>query len=514
MGAKLNIPLPSNGLVVDRPAEYIDYRSAFNIKNMETNRGIIRKRFGTVQLGASLGERIMRYFELQVGGTTRLFRVGLTKVEILNKSTGTWGSVTGYPLSGTQNDIVNFAFPLLSGTKIVVYTNGINAIRKCSITGLDSNLGGSPPKARFVQAFGPYLVLAYIISDGNTYYSRVQWCDTGNPESWSPTGTNAGSQDLLDDPEDITGMSLMGSYLTIHKSASIYLGQLVSTSDVFRFDRRATGIGTVAGATIQQLPSGQQIFLGSEGLHIFDGNSAPLVDAPIQDELRERLNPLFAYKSHAISVRELDEYWVAVPLDDDEEPTTVYKYNWRTGQMYKDFRSNLSAMGLYLNSQGNYVWDSMTGAWNSATLRWANELSSALNPWIAFGDISGLSSNRTEATHDDIGIANDAIWETKDFVGEDFGISDIDVMMRWKGGQVWAKGDSVNIYYSTDSGANWVSVTTLTLSDDYPEDDSPIMFYFDVVSSKIRFRFTNSVTEESFTIKKYQIEALRREIRK
>ncbi len=79
MAIKLNIPLPSKGLVVDRPSEFVDERSAYNIRNMEFNRNIIRKRAGSSLLGASLGERVMRLFELQVGSETRLIRVGLTK---------------------------------------------------------------------------------------------------------------------------------------------------------------------------------------------------------------------------------------------------------------------------------------------------------------------------------------------------------------------------------------------------------------------------------------------------
>lgn len=512
--AKLNIPLPSKGLVVDRPAEYIDARSAFNIKNMETNRGIIQKRFGTIQLGSSLSERIMRYFELQVGGTTSLFRVGPTKFERLNKSTGIWSSATTTPLTGTQNDLVDYAFPLLSGTKIVVYTNGVDAIRKCSVTGMDSDLGGTPPKARFMQAFGPYLFLGYITDGGTTYYSRIQWCDTGDPETWSPTGTNAGSQDLIDDPEDLTGLGLMGSYLTAHKSTAIYLGQLDSSTNIIRFDRRATGVGALASATIQQLPNGQQIFLASEGLHIFDGNSAPLVDAPIQDEIRERMNPEYAYKSHAISVKELDEYWVSIPLDDETEPTTVYKYNWRTGQMYKDYRTNLSAMGLFLNTKNELTWGDLVGSWGDQEWRWGNDLRIVLNSKVILGDSTGVSSHRSDETYDDISVANESIWDTKDFVAEDFGISDIDMMMRWKGGQLWAKGDSVKVYYSTDSGTTWTLITTLTLSADYPSDDAPTMFYFDVVSSKIRFRFKNDTSEKTFSVKKYQIQASQREVRK
>jgi hypothetical protein len=511
MGIKLNIPLPSKGLMIDRPAEYIDSRSAANIKNMETNRGIIRKRIGSISLGASLNERVMRLFELQVGGLTRLIRIGLTKVEVLNKTTGVWSSITSTPLTGAKSDIVNFAFPLLSGQKIAVYTNGLDPIRKVSIAGMDSSLGGSPPKAKFIQAFGPYLVLGYI-NDGATYYSRIQWCDTGSPEVWS--GGNAGSIDLLDDPEDMTGMGLMGSYLTVHKSNSIYLGQLVSTSDVMRFDRRATGVGAIAGATIQQLPSGQQIFLGSEGIHVFDGSTAPLIDSPIQDEIRELMNPIYAYKSQGIVVRELDEYWVNIAIEDQTEPETLYKYNWRTGQIYKDYRSNLTAMGIFLNSSGAFNWDDIVGTWNASLLRWSNELSLVLNPVVIFGDSSGNTQNRTSQTYDDNMVAYESIWETKDFVGEDYGISDIDVMLRWKGIQLWAKGDTVSSYYSIDSGTTWTAIKTSTLTDDYPGDDVPEILYFDVVSSKIRFKFVNSTSEEVFSIKKYQIDASRREMRK
>jgi hypothetical protein len=510
MATRINVPLPIKGLTVDKPAEYIDSRAASNIKNIETNRGILRKRVGTVQIGASLGERVMRYFELQVGTATRLFRVGLTKVEVLNKTTGVWSSVANTVLTGTAENPVNFAFPVLSGAKIATYTNGVDNIRKCLISGSDADLGGSPPKCRYLQAFGPYLVLGYITSGGDTFYSRVQWCDTGDPETWS--GGNAGSQDLLDDPEDMTGLGLMGSYLTVHKQKSIYIGQLVSSSEVIRFDRRATGVGTVAGATIQPIPSGQQVFLGSEGLHIFDGNNAPLIESPIQDEIRERLNPLYAYKSQAISVRELDEYWVCLPLDDATEPNTIFKYNWRSGQIYKDFRTDLTSMGLYLNVDGALTWADMVGTWNASVLRWANDVDQGLNPTVIIGNSSGVSTTKSPETYDDNGVANEAIWDTKDFNCEDYGVPDINTFMRWEGGRVWAKGDSLKVYYSTDSGETWTFAVTITLAEDYLPEGYP--FYFDVVSENMRVRFLNSSSEEVFTVKKYQLAASQREMAK
>lgn len=508
MPLKLNIPLPSKGLVVDRPGEFVDPRSASALQNMEFNRAILRKRLGSSAVGSSLGEVILRYFELQVGNETRLFRVGATAVEVLNKSTGVWSSVASAPLTGSANTPVSYAFPLLSGSKIAVFTNGVDAIRKCAISGSDSVLGGSPPKARYVQAFGPHLVLGYVIDAGTDYFSRVQWCDTDNPEAWS-SGI-AGSTNLLEDPDDITGMGVFGNFLTVHKASAIYLGQLVTTSAVFRFDRRATGVGTVSGATIQNIPSGEQIFLASDGIHLFNGITAPLIESPVQDELREEMNPLYLSKSQAIYVRELDEYWVAVPTGSDTVPQTVYKYNWRTRQVYKDTRANLTALGVFINTQED-TWADRPQGWDSDTTRWNSIINLSLNPVVIFGDSSGNSTKRTANSNDDAGTAVEGKVDTKDFTAEDANIPDMDRMMRWKGLKVWAKGNSVKVYYSLDSGQTWVFVTTLTLSSDYPTDGSPLMVYHDSVNSKIRYRFLNGESGESFTMKKYQIVGTPRE---
>lgn len=511
---KLNVPLPSKGLVVDRPAEYVDMRSASAILNMEVNRGILRKRRGTIAVGAALGERIQRYFELQVGAETRLFRVGLTKVEVLNKATGVWASVTATPLTGAAENPVSYAFPLLAGVKTAVYTNGVDAIRKCGISGVDAALGGAPPKAKYVVAFGDYTVLLNVIDGGNNRYSRVQWCDNGLPESWAPgSGSNAGSKDLLEDPEDITGGGVFGNFLTVHKPGAIYLGQLVTTSDVFRFDRRATGVGAVAGATIQNIPSGEQIFLAADGIHIFNGITAPLIESPIQDELRESMNPLYLNKAQSVYMRELDEYWVCVATGSDTEPQTVYKYNWRTQQIYKDSRPNLTAFGIFLNTQED-TWADRAQSWDADTTRWDSIVNLSLNPIVIFGDTAGNSTKRSANTNDDAGVAVEGSVDTKDFNAQDVDDPDIDRLMRWKGLQVWAKGNSVKVYYSIDSGTTWTLAGTLALGSDYPADAAPLKVYFDKVSSQMRLRFINSATGESFTLKKYAVTASRREARK
>jgi hypothetical protein len=70
------------------------------------------------------------------------------------------------------------------------------------------------------------------------------------------------------------------------------------------------------------------------------------------------------------------------------------------------------------------------------------------------------------------------------------------------------------VYYSTDGGTTWNLAGALTLDSDYPPDSDPLPVYFDALSTRIRFKFQNSTSEESFTLKKYQIEATPREARK
>ncbi|MBL0351144.1 MAG: hypothetical protein IPP68_12370 [Elusimicrobia bacterium] len=71
----------------------------------------------------------------------------------------------------------------------------------------------------------------------------------------------------------------------------------------------------------------------------------------------------------------------------------------------------------------------------------------------------------------------------------------------------------MDIDYSTDSGTTWTTIGTATLDTDYPPDSAPVNSWFDVVSSSIRFRFSNDTADEGFTLKKYYVKAGPREMR-
>jgi hypothetical protein len=153
-------------------------------------------------------------------------RVGLDKIEKYNDVTTSWDDITvdKTDLTGTTTDLVSTALPLLSGESIICITNGKDAIVKWNATGLCEVLGGTPPVAKFIQEYKTYLVCANI-QGGVDISQRVQWSDTADPEEWS--GGNSGAVDLIEDGGDITGLSLFGDYLCVHKQNSIYLGYLL-----------------------------------------------------------------------------------------------------------------------------------------------------------------------------------------------------------------------------------------------------------------------------------------------
>lgn len=505
---KQNIPIPTKGLERGKPGEFVNSRGTPDCQNVEISREEISKRIGESTLGITASERLLAHPELKVGTSYFLTRIGLTKFQ--EYASSTWTSRANAALTATAAETVDFTFPLLSAARVLVYTNGIDAIRKWTGSGNDASLGGTPPKAKYVLSFGGYLILANVTDSGTAYQSRVQWSDSGAIETWS--GGNAGSTNLVDDEQDITGIELFGSGIVVHKRRSIYLGYLVTTSDVFRFDRK-NAVGTVARGTIKNVPNGPQVYLSADGIRIFNGATSDLIPCDIQDDIREGLNPQYAYKSTAVIVAEKDEYWVALPIGSQTEPETVYKFNYRTGQVYKDTRTSLTCFGLYTNTSQRTI-DDVSTSMDATPGSYDDVVNLSLNPIVLFGHSDGVTTKR-QAVYFDVASTIESYWVSKDFTAEDFdGVDDPGALMRWMSLQIWAKGGFVDVDYSTDGGTTWVATGRQTLSSAYPPDNAPLWAYFDVVASKIRFKFKNSIDGTSFTLKQFQIEGIPREARR
>ena len=493
-----------DGLDVSKPAEYIGESASPNNQNFTVESGLLTKRVGTVQSGDSMGEEVMLGTEFKREGSTYNIRIGPTKIQRLVATT--WTDIGHTAFTGGTDDLFDIAIPLLSGKQILVVTNGVDSMCKWTASGNTTALGGSPPVPKFIQEYKTYLVAAHILG-GVDVDTRVQWSDTGSPETWG--SGNAGAVDLEEDGGEITGMNIFGNYLAIHKQGSIYLGYLVSTTAIFKFDRKATGAGTCANNSIVNLPTGEQIFLATDGIRIFNGISAPLLDSPVNDEIRNNLNNEKRHKAWGFLVREKDEAWLGIPIGDDPTGSTIYKFNYIKRVLYKDNRENASAAWRAARSE-SITWDDAVRTWDEQTTRWNSSSFSANFPLIYLGFNDGTTTSVNNSSTDDNGEAIEAFWESKDYQSDDRR------MCRWQQIELDAKGGSVKVEYSVDSGITWHEIdnSPIDLMDEFPTDDDPIIGDLDVVSSKIRFRFTNNELGETLAIKQFIIGYLPREARR
>jgi len=462
--------------------------------------------WGAATTAYAAGLEIMAGREFTREGIKYNIRVGLDKIEYYNSTSDTWTNITGTDLTGTTDDLVDTALPLLSGAEIICITNNKDAVRKWTASGDTADLGGTPPICKFIQEYKTYLVCANI-GGGTDISQRVQWSDTADPETW--TGGNTGAVDLIEDGGEITGMGLYGNYVAVHKRGSIYLGYLVSSTAIFRFERKATGRGTIANNTIVNLPTGEQIFLASDGIAVFNGVSATLIEAPINDEIRDEMDDQYAYRAWAVLVKDKDEVWIGIPLSGQTTGETVYKFNYKTRVLYKDSRVGATVAWIGSASSGT-TWDQFSGTWDNATVRWNERGLNEDSDQINIGHTDGTVTYVDETSTSDNGDAIESFFITKDFQDSQ------QVISRWKSMELWAKGGNVDVQYSVDGGNTWVACSNspLTLGSEFPLFDAPDKLWFDVVSSRIRFKFINNSDDEALTIKQFIIDYSPREYRR
>lgn len=495
--------IPVQGLDSSQPGEFINERNSPNLQNIRVDRSVIRKREGTTVKGTTMSEYIMRGIQFTRQGVNYNVRIGPSKIQYY--TAGAWSNIAGSALTATTSDPVDLATPLLSGQKILTITNYIDNIRKWTGSGNTADLGGTPPKCKYMTQYKDYLVLGYI-NDGNVRASRIQWCDTASPEVWSGVN-NSGAKDLNDDDEEITAVSLYGEYVAVHKKNSIYLGYLVDTSSIFKFDRKATGAGAISHTSIQTLPTGQQIFLATDGIRLFNGTSSILISSPVTDELRQSINYAYTELAWSLLVEEFNEVWIGVAVGSQTTPDTIYKYNYITGTCHKDYRPNTISAWLFDNV-ASLTWDEIATSWDSSGLRWDDNSLGTDVPVTMFGGTDGNTTYKDVTVNNDNTVAINASWESKDFESDTKG-----QICRWQLMEMWAKGNTLDVDYSTDGGQNWTNIITQTLDSDYPSDDTPDILYFDVWSSKIRFRFRNTEAGQTFYLKQFVISYKPREMR-
>ena len=486
--------IPVKGVDFSTPATFIDDRSGFP-KNMRYLKNEIRKRPGKSLMGNQTGDalQVMGLGRLELSSTKYLVRASQTKFEKFNTVTNLFESISNTPFSGNNEDF--FHFTTVTEDGLLLLTNGADRIRKWSGSGNAALLGGNPPIAKYLTYLSPYVLIAHLTVSGDILPWRIDWCETNNPENWS--SGNAGSALLSDEPSPIQNIAKLNEFAAVYKSESLYLGRKVETSEVFRFELIKTGIGLASPRALAEA-EGNHYFMGANDFYVWNGVRPESIGAVLRDEVFSRINRENIKRCFALHIQELTEVWFFVVIAGYNWPKEVWKYNYRTGYWYFDTCEELTA-AIKWERVNTRSWDDFIGTWNSAQTVWDEGTVVAKWEDIVFGNSLGYCLNLNYETTNDNGVAVEGWFITKDFTGDQ-----LEFNKRWLQLDVWARGPGkLFIDYSIDEGSNWTNIP-YTPSQAYIDLDGQLRkweMFFDIIADKIRFRFRNNETGETFVLR-------------
>lgn len=490
--------MPVKGIDLSVPSTYLPEGRSFP-ENMMYLRGEMKKRDGTSTFGGITtgAHKVLHLSAFETStGVTYFLRHTRYNVEKYNTGSSAYDNITGIDLTGTETDF--FSSAVVTEYDNYVFTNYVDAIRKWTTAGNTQVLGGTPPKARYLEYMTPYLILANVEEGGTAIPTKVRWSDTGDIENWT-TG-NAGSQLLTDEPSAIRGLKQMGDFVFFYKEKSIYRGRQVASSDVFSIDPFDFDKGLYAPRTLVSA-EGVHFYMGLNDFHLNNGIRINPIGNDVREYVFNRLDRQKNTSCHALYNSQLKEIWFFITVSGQSYPTEIWKYRYDLGFWYKDTIQNVLSAAEY-KIVTSLVWDSAIGTWDSQTVPWDDMSGQADSPTIILGRDDGYTYRVDPRTHNDNSQKFSGKLETRDFTGlppSGSGVIGIEEDQRWLQLDLWAKGTAVKVYYSTDFGDSWEYIKSITLTSSFVK----YTCYFDIISPNIRFKFENEDSEGYFTLRSF-----------
>jgi hypothetical protein len=405
----------------------------------------------------------------------------------ITEETGDPGEEVPVPFTGDDEH----PFYMETMNDLMLVTNYIDPIKKWNGSGKMEELDNAP-KAKFMRKYKTYLVLGHVESGGNAYPMRVQWSDTGDPETW--TGGNSGHIDLMEGVDWIQWVDTLSDKIVVIKERSIYTGYLVNTADIFAFDLRVPGIGACASGGVVNLGD-EIIFLGWDNVYAFNGITVEPIGDVIKDELFNLMSPSNLNKVHHLLVEEYDEIHFFVPTAESTWPEAEFVFNYVKRCWTRNTRNVPIISAGYYWRRTQSSWDNIEGTWNEQGARWNDRALLQSAPSNLLGDPDGNIYEWDYTLNTDEEEPYEAYFDTKDYTMDNW-----DQQNYYMRLDIVASGDFVDVYYSKDEGITWVLLEKVILESAW----KTYKIDFRVSAEKIRFRFRNDEIS-TFAIRQYAI---------
>ena len=522
----IEILSPTQGIHKELGESFIDKRSTPYCLDANAYYGVVQKDYGTtifatggIGTGALLVAPANFIYEANFGAAN-VIEV-FTHTGMLKYSSGTDAFVVdGQTYTGTFSDF----WSACMHNDNMIYVNPVTTMQvKLAYNSTGTNMGGvttAANKAAVVLSFANHLNVYNTVESGNACYKRVRWSQSGalgfTSTDW--TGGTAGFVDLMDMEGVLqTAVPLGNAGVAIYGDNSIHMQEWVGGSDVYRFTKMITNIGTPCprGVVANDVT---QYMIGRDNIYRYQGGRdlTPIGD-PIKQQYIEDLsqaNIEFAFIDY---YKDFNEVRVYIPLGSDTFPSICYVYKVQDEAWFRLTRP-YGCVGKVTNQSSGITIGELIGDIGAQNWKFGDYLIRSGAKLTLLGDASGhiVKMDKTVYSISNAGTqtAQTFVFNTKDIssIGDTDPLvkskynltSYMDNKSRWYSVKVEAKGSgSMYVDYSEDAGLNWVSCnpdyTALTPNWKLYE------FEIDTAKEHIMVRVRNSGLNEVVHIRYFKV---------
>jgi len=348
--------------------------------------------------------------------------------------------------------------------------------------------------------FGARLCLygIYNSSSSSDELLRVRWSVAQDSSDWSGEGSGfADLHHVLAGGDEIIGAEQVGNKVIVFGEESIGVQAYTEIPAMpFKFETLTSREGLLGPDAVAKLSENELIFMGNDGIYTVSGKGLNKIGQPIKDELYSRMDVNYSARSFVVYDPVDNRVRLFYPTLGTTTPNEFFEYNVAEKSWSRGSRTYVNAGRFRKDSEDK--WDTARWAatsWDECPWNWNQAKLGADVTVIGYGTADGNVIREDGSLKHLDGSAFTGRWDTKDFtVGDDYAVAS----GEWYSLNFEGTGDSVDVLYSTDGGRTYTSLGTVGLAGaDWKAEE----LEFEVVSERIRFRFSNSNKSGTFAIR-------------
>jgi hypothetical protein len=209
---------------------------------------------------------------------------------------------------------------------LVIATNFSDEPQKINIATASvtaANLGGSPPRAKYVSTVRDFVVMGHLSTDPKA----IRWSQINDAESWT-IGTNQADTQVFPDGGWVQGLA-GGEVLYVFQERAIRRMSYVGAPLIFEFDEISRNRGCVAGQSLVQVGS-KIFFLAEDGFFMLENDQlVPIGHEKVDDTFFEDFENAYRERITAAAdpVKKI-VIWAYPSKASTGNPDKIIVYNW------------------------------------------------------------------------------------------------------------------------------------------------------------------------------------------